>query len=77
MLRQVKGVGPLTSVAFVATIEDPHRFKQSRTVGAWVGLAPGQYESSDSSPQQRMTKEGDTYLRSLLINCSLHHRTVW
>lgn len=70
MLMQVQGVGALTAVAFVATIGDPGRFKQSRTVGAWVGLAPGQYESGESSPQQRITKEGDMYLRSLLINCA-------
>lgn len=70
MLMQIKGVGPLTSVAFIATIGDAERFAKSRTVGAWVGLAPGQYESGQSSPQQRITKEGDTYLRSLLINCA-------
>ena len=70
LLMQIKGVGALTSVAFMATIDDPRRFQKSRTVGAWVGLAPGQYESSNSSPQQRITKEGDTFLRSLLINCA-------
>jgi transposase len=70
LLMQITGVGALTAVAYSATIGDPSRFQSSRTVGAWVGLAPGQYESGDSKPQQRITKQGDTYLRSLLINCA-------
>lgn len=70
VLMQIKGVGELTSVAYMATVDDPARFKKSRTAGAWVGLAPGQNTSSDSDPQQRITKEGDTYLRSLLVNCA-------
>ena len=70
ILKQIAGVGTLTAITFLATIGDPGRFKKSRTVGAWLGLVPGQDESSDSNPQQRITKEGDTYLRSLLINCA-------
>jgi transposase len=69
-LTQVRGVGALTAVAFMTTIGDRGRFRQSRTVGAWVGLVPGQRASGQSDPQQRITKEGDNYLRSLLINCA-------
>ena len=70
VLMQVTGVGALTAVAYIATVGDPGRFQKSRTAGAWVGLVPGQRASSESNPQQRITKEGDTYLRSLLINCA-------
>lgn len=69
VLMQVTGVGALTAVAYMTTVGDPGRFKKSRSAGAWVGLVPGQRASSESNPQQRITKEGDTYLRSLLINC--------
>jgi transposase len=70
VLMQIKGVGALTAVAYSATIGDPGRFEKSRAVGAWLGLVPGQDQSSDSNPQQRITKEGDTYLRTLLVNCA-------
>lgn len=68
-LMQIRGVGALTAVAFIATIGE-HKFARSRTVGAWLGLTPGQRASGQSNPQQRITKEGDSYLRSLLINCA-------
>lgn len=69
-LTQIAGVGTLTALAFIVTIGDPHRFRRSRTVGAWLGLTPGQRASGQSDPQQRITKEGDRYLRSLLVNCA-------
>jgi transposase len=67
LLRQVDGVGPLIALAFVLTIVDPRRFAKSRTVGAFVGLIPGRSQSGDSDPQRRITKEGDPYLRRLLV----------
>ncbi|MEK6371132.1 MAG: IS110 family transposase [Acidobacteriota bacterium] len=70
ILTQITGVGALTAVAFMVTIGDRSRFARSRTVGAWVGLVPGQRASGQSDPQQRITKEGDNYLRHLLINCA-------
>jgi len=70
LLTQITGVGPLTAVAFISTIGDPGRFTHSRTVGAWLGLVPARRASGQSDPQQRITKEGDGYLRHLLINCS-------
>lgn len=66
-LQGIAGVGPLVSLAFVLTIDDPHRFKRSRDVGAYLGLVPRQHESGNSSPQLRITKAGDTYLRQLLV----------
>ena len=70
VLTQIGGVGTLTAVAYMAVIGDRGRFRRSRTVGAWVGLVPGQRASGQSDPQQRITKQGDNYLRSLLISCA-------
>jgi len=67
VLRQVKGVGPLTSLAFVLTLEEPHRFGKSRSVGAFLGLVPRQYDSGESRPQLRITKAGDPFLRRLVV----------
>ena len=66
-LRQVKGVGALTSLAFVLTIENPERFQKSRDVGPYLGLVPKQDESGESSPQLRITKTGDPMVRRLLV----------
>jgi transposase len=67
LLRQVKGVGPLTSLAYVLTLEDPTRFRKSRDVGPYLGLVPKQEESGDRQPQLRITKMGDMMLRRLLV----------
>ena len=66
-LREVNGAGPLTSLAFVLTVEDPQRFKKSRTVGSWVGLCPRVLASGDSDPQLSISKAGNGYLRRLLV----------
>jgi transposase len=66
-LQRVQGVGPIVSLAYVLTIEDPHRFKRSRQVGAYLGLVPKQDESGESKPQLRITKAGDVDLRSQLV----------
>jgi transposase len=67
LLRQVSGVGPLIALTFVLTVEDPQRFQKSRDVGCYVGLRPKRSESGQSQPQLRITKEGDRYLRQLLV----------
>lgn len=67
-LRQVNGVGLLTSLAFVVTIEDPRRFSRSRKVPAYLGLAPKLFESSDQKPQTRISKQGDAMTRRLLVS---------
>ena len=67
LLKQVKGVGDLIATAYVLTIEDPHRFRKSRDAGCFVGLQPGRRNSGDSEPQMHITKEGDEYLRTLLV----------
>jgi transposase len=67
LLRQVSGVGTLIALTFVLTVEDKSRFQKSRDVGCYVGLRPKQSESGQSQPQLRISKEGDRYLRTLLV----------
>ena len=64
---QVVGVGTLTALAFVLTIEDPHRFRKTRSVGPFCGLCPRSDRSSESDPQLRISKTGNDYLRRLLV----------
>lgn len=66
-LQQVDGVGPVISVAFVLSVEDPKRFSSSRRVGSWLGLCPRVQSSGDSNPQLRISKAGDPKLRRLLV----------
>ena len=68
LLRQVEGVGPLTALTFVLTLEDPYRFEKSRSVGAYLGLVPASDQSGDRDPQKRISKEGDQMLRKLLVS---------
>jgi len=72
VLRQVKGVGPITSLCFVLTIGNPGRFKDSRRVAAYFGLTPRQRHSGQSDPQLRITKSGDSMMRTLLVQCAQH-----
>lgn len=66
-LQQIKGVGPLIAITYVLTLEDPNRFRRSRDVGCLLGLRPRRRDSGDRQPQLRITKEGDVYLRKLLV----------
>jgi transposase len=68
LLRQVEGVGPLTALTFVLTVEYPYRFERSRSVGAYLGLVPASDRSGDRDPQKRISKEGDEMLRKLLVS---------
>jgi transposase len=68
-LTAVRGVGSLTALTFVLTLEDPGRFERSRDVGCYLGLRPKQRQSGDSNPQLGISKAGDEYLRQLLVNC--------
>jgi transposase len=72
LLRQAQGVGPVTALSFVLILDDPSRFRSSRAVGAYAGLAPGERSSGDSDPQQRISKRGDEMLRRLMVQ-SAHH----
>ena len=70
LLRQVDGVGVITSLAYMLKLEDPRRFGRSRTVGAYLGLVPKRRQSGDRDPQLRISKQGDAYVRRLLVNCA-------
>jgi transposase len=72
LLRQVKGVGPITALAYVLTLENPERFVKSRDVGPYLGLVPKQEDSGESQPQLGISKSGDTMLRKLLVG-SAHY----
>ena len=66
-LKQVKGVGTLIALAYVLTLDDPHRFRRSRDAGCFLGLRPGRRNSGQSEPQLHISKEGDRYLRTLMV----------
>jgi transposase len=72
LLCQVEGIGPLTALTFVLTLEDPYRFERSRSVGAYLGLVPATERSGERDPQRRISKEGDEMLRKLLVG-SAHY----
>lgn len=77
LLQQVSGVGALIALTFVLTVEDAGRFGRSRDVGCYLGLRPKQRASGERQPQLRISKEGDAYLRHLLVqgaHCVLSRR---
>ena len=67
LLKQVKGVGTQIALTYRLTIDDPHRFAKSRDVGCFLGLRPGRRNSGQSEPQKSISKEGDRYLRTMLV----------
>jgi transposase len=77
LLTQVYGVGTLIALTFVLTLEDRERFQKSRDVGCYVGLRPRRSASGERQPQLGISKEGDRYLRKLLVqgaHCILSRR---
>jgi transposase len=72
LLKQIKGVGTLIALTYMLTLEDPHRFHKSRDVGGYLGLQPGRRNSGQSEPQMHISKEGDPYLRTLLVQGAQH-----
>ncbi len=66
-LSEIGGVGALTALAYVLTLEDPSRFAKSRHVGPALGLVPRRDQSGSHDPQLRITKTGDAFLRRLLV----------
>lgn len=69
-LLEVNGVGPVTALTFVLTIEEPARFARSRDVGSYLGLRPKRDQSGDIDKQLSITKAGDPLLRRLLVQCA-------
>jgi transposase len=66
----VPGVGPITALCYLATIDDPTRFKRSRSVGAYIGLTTRRYASGETDRTGRISKCGDGLLRSYLYEAS-------
>jgi len=67
LLKQVKGVGTQIALTYRLTIDDPHRFSKSREVGCFLGLRPGRRNSGQSEPEKKISKEGDRYLRTMMV----------
>jgi len=69
-LREITGVGVITSLAFVLTIGDPERFEKARDVGAFLGLVPKRDQSGNVDHELRISKAGDKMLRRLLVSAA-------
>jgi transposase len=67
LLMQVSGVGRLIALTFVLTVEDKERLVKIRDVWCFIGLRPRRADSGERRPQLPITKEGDMYLRALLV----------
>ena len=67
-LMQLPGVGAVSATALVASIADPTQFGNGRQLAAWLGLVPRQYSTGGKTRLGRITKQGDKYLRTLLIH---------
>jgi transposase len=76
LLMSVPGVGPVTALAFVATIDEPSRFAKSRAVGAYLGLTSRRWQSGEMDYSGRISKHGDAMLRSLLYEAANSLLTV-
>ena len=69
-LMNVPGVGPITALAFRATIDRPDRFRRSRDVGAHLGLTPARYQSGETDIQGRVSRCGDELVRTALYEAA-------
>ena len=69
-LMTVPGVGPVTALAFVSTIDDPKRFAHACDVGAYLGLTPRRYQSGELDRTGRISKRGDGLMRSYLFEAA-------
>ncbi len=71
LLMSVPGIGPLTGLAYVSTVEDPQRFRSSRSVGAHFGLTPRQYQSGEIDRSGRISRCGDSLARTLMYEAAV------
>jgi len=69
-LTTVPGVGPITALTFISAIDDPTRFRRSRSVGAYIGLTPKRYASGEIDRTGRISKCGDAMLRCYLFEAA-------
>lgn len=66
----IPGVGPVTALAFKATVDDPARFRRSNDVGAHLGLTPRQYQSGETDLRGRISRSGDAFTRTALFTAA-------
>ena len=76
-LTSVPCVGPVTALAFAAAIEDPGRFRQTRDVGAYLGLTPRRYQSGERDIAGAISKQGDSMARHYLYEAANCLLTTW
>jgi transposase len=70
LLMTAPGVGAITALTYVGTVEDPGLFKGSRAVGAWLGLTPSRYQSGEIDVSGRISRCGDPLLRTYLYEAA-------
>lgn len=70
LLQTIDGVGPITALAFVAEVDDPKRFEDSKDVAAYIGLTPTQYSSGEIQRQGGISKKGSIHTRCLLVEAA-------
>lgn len=71
VLMSMPSVGPITSLAFVATLDDARRFESAHQVEAYLGLVPKEYSSGEKQQRGHITKVGGSRMRSLLCQLAL------
>ena len=71
LLMSVPGIGMLSALAYVSTVEDPARFARSRSVGAHLRLTPRQYQSGEVDRSGRISRRGDTLARTLMYEAAV------
>lgn len=80
LFKTIPGVGAVTALTFKLEIDDPSRFKKSRSVGAYAGMTPKQYSSGESQKQGGISKTGSGELRALLCQsamCMMYNTKTW
>ena len=80
LLKTIPGVGTVTALTFKLEIDDPSRFKKSRSVGAYAGMTPKQYSSGECQKQGAISKAGSSELRALLCQaamCMMYNTKTW
>jgi transposase len=71
LLQTIDGVGPITALAFIAEVDDPKRFDNSKDVAAYIGLTPTQYASGETQRQGGISKKGSKHTRCMLVEASM------
>lgn len=71
LLQSLPGVGPVTALGFVSRIDNPDRFGEAGQVGSYFGLVPSEHSSGERRLQGRITKTGDKYVRTLMIQLAI------